>query len=52
MVDVFGSYSYSSQEKDVLPIYHIHDLIPPYNEFLPMKDNEIVLSMEKFYENI
>ncbi|MDC1767439.1 SIR2 family protein [Bacteroides uniformis] len=49
--DVFGTYSHSSQEKDVLPIYHIHGLIPPYNEFLPVKDNEIVLSMEEFYEN-
>ena len=49
--DVFGSYSHSSQERDVLPIYHIHGLIPPYNEYLPVKDNEIVLSMEEFYEN-
>lgn len=49
--DVFGSYSHSSQEKDILPIYHIHGLIPPYNEYLPMKDNKIVLSMEEFYEN-
>lgn len=49
--DVFGSYSHSSQTKSILPIYHIHGLIPPYHEFLPVKDNEIVLSMEEFYEN-
>lgn len=49
--DIFGSYSHSTQEKDILPIYHIHGFIPPYNEFLPQKDNEIVLSMEEFYEN-
>lgn len=49
--DVFGSYSHSSQTKNILPIYHIHGLIPPYHEFLPVKDNEIVLSMEEFYEN-
>lgn len=49
--DVFGSYTHSSQEKSILPIYHIHGLIPPYHEFLPVKDNEIVLSMEEFYEN-
>lgn len=51
VVDVFGSYSHSSQEKDILPIYHIHGFIPPYDEFLPVKDNDIVLSMEEFYEN-
>ena len=35
-----------------LPVYHIHGYIAPPNELIVNNENDIVLSMDEFYENV
>lgn len=50
--EIYGAYNNSQQNNHILPVYHIHGYIPPFNEMLNMEGNEIVLSMEECYDNV
>lgn len=50
--EVYGAYNHSQQNNHILPIYHIHGYIPPFNETFTTEGNEIVLSMEEYYDNV
>lgn len=50
--EVYGSFNNSQQASNILPIYHIHGYLPPFNEPFISNGNEIVLSMEEYYDNV
>lgn len=50
--DIYGTNNHSQQDNYILPIYHIHGYIPPFTEVFPIEGNEIVLSMEEYYDNV
>lgn len=47
-----GNFNNSQQADNILPIYHIHGYLPPFNEPFLSDGNEIVLSMEEYYDNV
>lgn len=50
--EVYGSFNNSQQADNILSIYHIHGYLPPFNEPFLSDGNEIVLSMEEYYDNV
>lgn len=50
--EVYGNFNNSQQADNILPIYHIHGYLPPFNEPFLSDGNEIVLSMEEYYDNV
>lgn len=49
--DISGQTSYSEMSEDTIMIYHVHGFIPPPNNFIPQKGNNIVLSLDEFHES-
>lgn len=49
--EVYGNINNSQQYNDILPVYHIHGYLPPFNEPFSNDGNQIVLSMEEYYDN-
>lgn len=48
--DISGEQYECNIYNDMVPVYHIHGFIPPPSMPLPKEDNDIVLSLDEFYE--
>ena len=49
--DIFGDSYVQRFDQDALFVYHVHGYIPHPSEIVPDQGNEIVLSMDEYYEN-
>lgn len=50
--DVSSTNLDSELVEGIFPIYHVHGYIPPPNELIIKKSNDIVLTMEEFYDSM
>lgn len=49
-VDIYSIKQKKLLNKNSFPIYHVHGMINPPDEFIPDNDNHVVLTLEDFYQ--
>lgn len=49
-IDIYSIKQKKLLNKNSFPIYHVHGMINPPDEFIPDNDNQVVLTLEEFYQ--